>query len=184
MGPGAQYVPYEQTELAFQGEIEHDERSKTVSFYRVEFNRNRSAIFQAPQRLELRKDAYVLTEADRGFDIGRITEVIDRPTPRDVNMAKKIIREATLHEVQQLPQRSERETKALELCRAKAAEMNLPMNITGAEFQFDGKKLTFYYTADIYVDFRALVKTLFKIYGTRIWMVWYDPEGGRQPQYG
>ena len=48
------------------------------------------------------------------------------------------------------------------------------MLITGAEFQFDGKKLTFYYTASIYVDFRNLVRTLFKTFGMRIWMVWHD----------
>jgi cell fate regulator YaaT (PSP1 superfamily) len=50
------------------------------------------------------------------------------------------------------------------------------MNITRAEFQFDGKKLTFYYTADAYVDFRDLVRALFKVFGTRIWMVWYKWE--------
>jgi cell fate regulator YaaT (PSP1 superfamily) len=53
------------------------------------------------------------------------------------------------------------------------------MDITRAEFQFDGKKLTFYYMAAAYVDFRDLVRALFRVFGTRIWMVWYkrgDPD--------
>ena len=56
----------------------------------------------------------------------------------------------------------------------KVKELGLPMLITDAEYQMDGKKLTFYYTASKYVDFRNLVRVLFKTFSTRIWMVWHD----------
>jgi cell fate regulator YaaT (PSP1 superfamily) len=81
---------------------------------------------------------------------------------------------ATEAEVEELKQKSEREDRAVEVCRSKTAELGLPMTITRAEFQFHGKKLTFYYTAVSDVDFWDLVRTLFKVFGTRIWMAWCD----------
>jgi cell fate regulator YaaT (PSP1 superfamily) len=163
--------------VTFQGEIELPKEARSSQqLYRVEFNPNRSALCHAAPRLRINIGDYVLTEADRGVDVGRVLEVVARPSPRDATGAKGIVRVATRNEVQQLPQKEEREARALHLCRAKAAELGLPMNITRAEFQFDGKKLTFYYTADAYVDFRDLVRALFKVFGTRIWMVWYKWE--------
>jgi cell fate regulator YaaT (PSP1 superfamily) len=163
--------------VTFEGEIEFPEAARSSQqLYRVEFNPNRSVICHAPPRLHINIGDYVLTEADRGFDIGRVLEVVVRPSPRDATGAKTIVRVATRNEVQQLPQKEERETRALQLCRTKAAELGLPMNITRAEFQFDGKKLTFYYMAHVYVDFRDLVRAMFKVFGTRIWMVWYKGE--------
>lgn len=165
-------------DVTFQGRIEQDDSSRRTSYFQVEFNPRRSAVFQAGQRLRINVGDYVLTEADRGFDIGKVTGVVWRPTLRETKEAKMIVRTATVSEIQQLPQKAEREARALQLCQAKAAESGLPMTITGAEFQFDGKKLTFYYSATSYVDFCVFVRSLFKIFGTRIWMVWSD---GPQP---
>jgi cell fate regulator YaaT (PSP1 superfamily) len=165
--------------VTFQGEIEFTESAPASSqLYRVQFNPNRSAMFHAPARLRFNDGDYVLTEADRGFDIGQVVEVIARPSPRDATGAKQIVRAATRNEVQQLAQKEEREARALQVCRAKAEEFGMPMSITRAEFQFDGKKLSFYYTAESYVDFRDLVRALFKVFGTRIWMVWYGGDQG------
>jgi hypothetical protein len=176
--PGPESAPlnrdFDQS-LTFQGEIELPETGHLPhQLYQVEFNPNRSAVFHAPPRVRVNVGDYVLTEADRGFDVGRVVGLVTRPSPRDATGAKVIVRTATQNEVQQLPQKAEREARALQLCRTKTAELGLPMNVTRAEFQFDGKKLSFYYTAGSYVDFRDLVRMLFKIFGTRIWMVWYE----------
>ena len=48
--------------------------------------------------------------------------------------------------------------------------MNLNIKILNAEFQFDRKKLTFYYICEERNDFRELIKELFKFYKTRIWL--------------
>lgn len=44
------------------------------------------------------------------------------------------------------------------------------IKILNAEFQFDRKKLTFYYICQERNDFRDLIKELFKFYKTRIWL--------------
>lgn len=46
----------------------------------------------------------------------------------------------------------------------------LDIKILNAEFQFDRKKLTFYYICEKRNDFRELIKELFKYYKTRIWL--------------
>lgn len=54
------------------------------------------------------------------------------------------------------------------------------IELVDAEYQFDRKKLIFYYTTSKRIDFRALVRELFKIYKTRIWMC--AVEGVASPQ--
>ena len=44
------------------------------------------------------------------------------------------------------------------------------MEILDAEWQWDRRKLTFYYTAETRVDFRELVRELFRIWKTRVWL--------------
>ena len=44
------------------------------------------------------------------------------------------------------------------------------MTVVDAEYQFDRNKLTFFFEAEGRIDFRELVRDLFSIYKTRIWM--------------
>lgn len=44
------------------------------------------------------------------------------------------------------------------------------MRLIDAEYQFDRRKLIFYYSTSKRIDFRDLVRELFRIYKTRIWM--------------
>ena len=170
--PPTSFLPQE--DMTFMGEIEPEGIISPGQYFTVQFHPNRSVVFRANPQLQLHAGDYVLTEADRGYDVGRVVQAVAKPSQREVKNAKQIIRKAAHLEVMQLPQKAEREQKALQLCQMKVRELGLPMVVTGAEFQFDGKKLIFYYSASSYVDFRNLVRSLFKIYGTRIWMVWHD----------
>lgn len=53
---------------------------------------------------------------------------------------------------------------------ATYSKPKLNIKILNAEFQFDRKKLTFYYVCEERNDFRDLIKELFKYYKTRIWL--------------
>jgi len=46
----------------------------------------------------------------------------------------------------------------------------MAMQVRDAEYQWDRRKLTFFYTASHRIDFRDLVRDLFRLYKTRIWM--------------
>eukprot|EP00667_Euglena_gracilis_P012606 EG_transcript_12955 len=85
--------------------------------------------------------------------------------------ANCVIRRASAKEVQYLHNtQSELERRCVEVCQQKVQEHGLVLTVVDAEYQFDRKKLTFYYDAGERQDFRALVCDLYKTYRARIWM--------------
>lgn len=83
----------------------------------------------------------------------------------------RVIRWATAREVQHLHTvQAELERRCTAVCQQKANDYGLVLDVIDAEYQFDRKKLTFFYDATDRQDFRELVKDLYKIYRARIWM--------------
>ena len=110
-------------------------------------------------------------EADRGEDLGLVTERIDNTIQfKEKVENNKILRIATDEEIRTLPAKLIEENKALVFIRNKVQNFGYDMEVHDAEFQFDCHKLTFYYKADRRIDFRELVATLFAQFKTRIWM--------------
>jgi cell fate regulator YaaT (PSP1 superfamily) len=122
-------------------------------------------------------DGYVIVEADRGEDLGRVTAtgaIAERkcsgcstgcaaPVPE-----RRALRVAREEEVQRsLALRSD-EARVRQVVREKVATHGLKMKVTEAEWQFDRNKLTVYFTAERRVDFRELVKDLARTFRTRI----------------
>lgn len=87
---------------------------------------------------------------------------------------KYILRGASQDEVSLLPEKYSEESVLLKICRSKVKQRKLNMKIIDAEYQFDRHKLTFYFEAEGRVDFRELVRDLFSVYKTRIWMQQVD----------
>lgn len=86
---------------------------------------------------------------------------------------KQVLRFATPKEVHKLSGKFLEEKKAFTTCLNKIRELNLQMHLEliNVEYQSDFKKLIFYYFAGFKrIDFRGLIKELFKIYKTRIWL--------------
>ncbi|CDO70944.1 hypothetical protein BN946_scf184829.g53 [Trametes cinnabarina] len=88
---------------------------------------------------------------------------------KDIN-PKMIYGKAQHRDTQSLAAKAQDEAKALELCRNKVRQKKLPMEVIDAEYQWDRRKLTFYFIAEKRIDFRELVRELFRLYKTRIWM--------------
>lgn len=86
---------------------------------------------------------------------------------------KQVLRFATPKDVQRLSNKFLEEKKAFLTCHNKIKELKLENDLTliNVEYQYDFKKLIFYYFAGFKrIDFRGLIKELFKIYKTRIWL--------------
>ncbi|KAG7660588.1 uncharacterized protein J8A68_005854 [[Candida] subhashii] len=107
--------------------------------------------------------------------------------PPTLHFPKSIISLAQPNEIIQILNKKQDEEKACRLCLAKIANATsnqllnsatpstttqdlLQMKLIDAEYQFDRKKLIFYYSTSKRIDFRDLVRELFRIYKTRIWM--------------
>ncbi|KAI5956070.1 hypothetical protein KGF57_003556 [Candida theae] len=107
--------------------------------------------------------------------------------PPTLQFPKSILALAQPNEAFQILNKKQDEEKACRLCLAKissatsgcllsgapispATQDLLQMKLIDAEYQFDRKKLIFYYSTSKRIDFRDLVRELFRIYKTRIWM--------------
>ena len=84
---------------------------------------------------------------------------------QDLDLA---IRRATDDDVSHFNQRHQAEVDALEVFTRKIADHSLPMKPVEVEFEDDRSRITFYFTAENRVDFRALVRDLARVYRTRI----------------
>ena len=143
----------------------------------IAFKGNRKEFFlwegEAPPPMR----AAVIVDADRGEDLGRvystgelaekrIAGVPHAPGPEGAQ--KRARRLATTEDVQRHDElRSQDETarrRAMERVKAN----NLLMKLSDAEWQWDRRKLTIYFTAEKRVDFRNLVRDLAALFRTRI----------------
>lgn len=160
--------------------------------YNVKFKRTQRT-FEIGPRLnrDLKVGTYVKVEADRGEDLGIVIGKVKNPMARSSSFGggmgeiptagaggggdlKKIIRLATHDEVGLLSMKRKEEDELLEVCRHKVIQRGMPMVVVDAEYQFDRHKLTFFFEANTRIDFRELVRDLFSIYKTRIWMQQLD----------
>ena len=143
----------------------------------VSFKGNRREFFLFDGDAAPGVGAPVVVEADRGEDLGRVHSAGDLARKRFAGVAhgkivgdatKKILREASPEDVKREAQLRAED----EIARRKAMERvkahGLVMKLTDAEWQWDRKKLTIYFSAEKRVDFRALVRELASLFRTRI----------------
>jgi len=122
----------------------------------------------------LAKGQYVVVEGDRGIDIGVVIRINTDDSKQYVERtgpSGSVVRYATQREVDYwATDLKTDEATALEYCRQRVQKHRLAMDVRHAEYQFDKKKLTFYYEAKSRVDFVTLLKELFREFSCRIWM--------------
>jgi len=122
-----------------------------------------------PHELRLAPGDWVVVDTVRGPELGRVALApTDLPHDQLFGDLKPVLRRATDTDLQQLQHLQQFEDDALHMCSEKVREHNLPMALVKAEYSFDGSRLTFYFTADKRVDFRALVRDLARTFRTRI----------------
>jgi len=87
---------------------------------------------------------------------------------RVIQPLQPVIRVATPADLRVLELNKKREAEAFEICKKKIAEHELDMKLVDVECNFDGNKITFFFTSDGRVDFRELVKDLASVFRSRI----------------
>lgn len=143
----------------------------------VAFRGNRKEFFSWDGDTPPALRAGIIVEADRGEDFGRVHATGELAEVRCKGCAhgcgttpppRKALRLATKDD-----ERADRELAAEnEDARRKAMERvkanGLVMKLTDAEWQWDRRKLTIFFTAEKRVDFRGLVRDLAALFKTRI----------------
>lgn len=130
-------------------------------------NGARKEFFHNTQNLLLdTHDAVVVEGKSGGYDIGTISTTgnlvklqMKRKKMREDSVdIRKIIRKANDFDLKKWQEARLLEKETMIRARAIARTMNLQMKIGDVEYQGDGRKASFYYTAEDRVDFRELIK--------------------------
>ena len=151
---------------------------KPFAFVAVRFKNSRKEFFKNTENLSLSIGDIVATQATSGHDIGMVTltgELVKVQMKRkkvDFNDPElpKVYRKASQKDIDIWQKCRDREEEIKKRAREIAIILKLQMKISDVEFQGDGSKATFYYTAEDRVDFRQLIKDMAKAFGIRIEM--------------
>ncbi len=144
----------------------------------VRFKNSRKEFFRNSENLSLSIGDIVATQAQSGHDIGMVTlvgELVKVQMKRKKvdfkdDALPKVYRKASQSDIDKWQKCRNREEEIKKRAREIAIILKLKMKISDVEFQGDGSKATFYYTAEERVDFRQLIKDMAKAFGIRIEM--------------
>ena len=143
----------------------------------VRFKANRKGFYRKPSKLEIQVGDVVVLDADHGLDVGVVSltgELVraqmSAKGAKDDHEVKRIERKATQEDIDAWQNASMREPDTIREAREIIKGLGLDMKLTDVEYQGDGNKATFYYTAEDRVDFRDLVRALASSFGVRIEM--------------
>ena len=144
----------------------------------VRFKNGRKEFYRNSENLTLSMGDIVATEAASGHDIGIVTltgELVRiQMKKKSVNSTSKdvlkVYRKASQKDIDIWSSARDKEEPMKVCARELAIAQKLEMKISDIEFQGDGSKATFYYTAEDRIDFRLLIKDFAKEFSTRIEM--------------
>lgn len=137
--------------------------------YLIEFKGNRRGFFYNKFYHSLGLNDYVIVEAERGEDAGLLKKRVEKGLDfSDEDKPGSILRPASDEDKNKILDNRKEEKAAWDKAEQLIDKHKLEMKLVDIEYQFDRNKLTFYFTAEHRVDFRALVKDLAGVYRTRI----------------
>ena len=144
----------------------------------IRFKNGRKEFFRNTEKLTLSIGDIVATEASPGHDVGIITltgelvkiQMKKKSADFNGNEIPKVYRKASQRDIDIWSEARDKEENIKVKAREHAIHLKLEMKISDVEFQGDGSKVTFYYTANDRVDFRQLIKEFAREFSIRIEM--------------
>ena len=162
---------------------------KPFNIVEVRFKGSRKEYYRNEANLELFTGDPVVVQAETGNDVGHVSlsgelvrlQLKKHHIDEDNPQIFKIYRKATEKDLEKYSHLKQIEPKTLERARTIAMELKLSMKLSDIEFQGDGKKVIFFYTAEERVDFRELIKKYAEEFRVRIEMkqIGYRQEAAR-----
>ena len=143
----------------------------------VRFKNSRKEFYRNSEDLPISIGDLVIVKAEKGYDLGHTT-LKGGLVP--IQMKKKqrdpkeelfpVLRKAAQKDIDIWTKSREKEEQIKKKSREMAIRLDLKMKISDIEFQGDGSKATFYYTAAGRVDFRQLIREMAREFKIRIEM--------------
>ncbi|MCF6168385.1 regulatory iron-sulfur-containing complex subunit RicT [Lutibacter sp.] len=151
---------------------------KPVDIVEVRFKNGRKHFYRNVDNLKISIGDIIAVEGNPGHDIGTVSlsgELIKIQLKRkglnvDSEEIKKVYRKATQKDIDIWKSARDKEYDTQYRGREILGRLGLKMKLSDVEYQGDGNKATFYYTADERVDFRQLIRDLASAFSIRVEM--------------
>jgi len=144
----------------------------------VRFKNGRKHFFKNTKNLSVNIGDVIAVESSPGHDIGTVSltgelvkvQMRKKSVGFDDEEVKQIYRKASQKDIDIWVASRDKEQDLQRQSRLIISRLGLQMKLSDVEYQGDGNKATFYYTADERVDFRLLIKELASTFRIRIEM--------------
>ncbi len=152
--------------------------TKPFEIVEVKFKGGRKAFCRNINNLHLLTGDAVTLEVERGFHVGHVSlqgelvrlQMRKKRIKMDDESICDIERKASQTDLDKLIEARNRELPTMYRTREIINQQHLAMKLSDVEYQADGTKATFYYSADLRVDFRELIRMLAGEFRVRIEM--------------
>jgi len=135
----------------------------------VRFKKAGKVYYFDPAGFDLEVNDYVVVNTARGLELGQVIappeQVLDNEGGRQL---KSVVRKAEPEDIKRAQEFENGEGETLAECSKLIAKLRLPMKLLSAEYNLDGSRLTFFFSAAERVDFRELVRELSKRFKVRV----------------
>ncbi|HNV61778.1 MAG TPA: regulatory iron-sulfur-containing complex subunit RicT [Candidatus Cloacimonas acidaminovorans] len=141
-------------------------------FIEVIFRTGRIGYYQNTKGLNIQPEDIIIVEVERGDDIAQVIHLGINEEELDAQVLTgktlSIRRQANSEDLEKMKNLSYEEDKAAKTFLGVLDHYPFEMKLIETIYQFDGNKLTFFFTADGRIDFRNFVRELANIFKTRI----------------
>lgn len=149
-----------------------------LNIVEVRFKNGRKHFYKNQDKLQISIGDIVAVEGNPGHDVGTISlagelvkvQLKKKGKSIDSEDIKKIYRKASQRDIDIWKEARNKEYDTQYRGRELIGRLGLKMKLSDVEYQGDGNKATFYYTADDRVDFRQLIRDLASAFKIRVEM--------------
>ena len=135
----------------------------------VRFKRAGRVYYFDPAGFDLEVNDYVVVNTTRGLELGHVVASPKQVSDSEVGRRlKSVVRKAEPEDIKRAQEFEGREKEALAECSKLATKLHLSMKLLSAEYNLDGSRLTFFFSAAERVDFRELVRDLTSRFKVRV----------------
>ncbi|MDN3641573.1 regulatory iron-sulfur-containing complex subunit RicT [Lutimonas halocynthiae] len=151
---------------------------KPFDIAEVRFKNGRKGYFRNTKEIQICIGEVIAVETSPGHDIGVVSltgelvkvQMRKKRIPQTSEDIKQIYRKATQKDIEIWTTARNKEKEVQRKSRLIISRLGLKMKLSDVEYQGDGNKATFYYTADDRVDFRQLIRELAGTFSLRVEM--------------
>lgn len=119
--------------------------------------------------IELEVGDHVVVKTSRGMELGHVVIAPSQVLASEVDESlKPVMRKAEPEDIKRAEELDARVEETLIECGKMIGELQLPMKILSAEYNLEGNRLTFFFSAEDRVDFRELVRRLANKFKVRV----------------